>query len=254
MFSGVPLLYEFERNQGLSFARNHGIQTARGDVLLFTDDDVCPFPDWARQLLEAIKQYECDACGGYIAPLWETKPPKWLTQRLYGFIAVRVDEIGPKEILDNSEVPFGANMAFHRTVFDKVGMFDTTRGRIGNVLASGEDGEMFQRILSAGLRVVYWPKARVQHRVEAFRMRKAYFRRWRFQNSRNIAHSRGVHGKRRFMGIPFYIFPQLLRAISRATVARLVDPEDEAFEREIIVWHFLGLITGLFDNHRSRKT
>jgi glycosyltransferase involved in cell wall biosynthesis len=253
LFSDVPLLYEFERNQGLSYARNHGIQKARGKTLLFTDDDVCPDSDWAKQILEAMQRLKCDACGGYIAPMWEAKPPKWLTQRLYGFLAVRVDETGPKEILDKDELPYGANMAFRRAVFDQVGLFDTTRGRTGNILASGEDGEMFKRILSAGLRVMYFPKARVKHRVEAFRMRRAYFRRWRFQNSRNIAHSCGVHGNRRFMGIPLYIFPQLLRAIARAGVAYIVLPADESFQREIVVWHFLGLMTGLFDNHKRSK-
>lgn len=253
LFSGVPLLYEFEGNQGLSYARNQGIQKARGEVLLFTDDDVCPNSDWMNQILEAMKRHKSDACGGYIAPVWEAKPPKWLTQRFYGFLAVRIDETGPKAILDTDELPFGANMAFRRTVFDQVGLFDVTRGRTGHVLASGEDGEMFERILSAGLRVMYFPKARVKHRVEAFRMRRAYFRRWRFQNSRNLAHSRGVPGTRRFMGIPLYIFPQLLRAVARAGTARITLPADEAFQREIIVWHFLGLITGLFDNRKQTK-
>jgi GT2 family glycosyltransferase len=246
----VPLRLEFERKQGLSHARDNGIQKARGETLLFTDDDVCPNPDWVKQILGAMKQYECDACGGYISPVWETKPPKWLTERFHGFLAVRTDETGPKAIVAADDSPFGANMAFRRTVFDQVGLFDTTRGRTGNTLASGEDGEMFERILSAGLRVMYFPNARVKHRVEAFRMRRAYFRRWRFQNSRNLAGSCGVPGERLFMGIPLYIFPQLLRAILRAGTARIMLPADEAFQREIIVWHFLGLMTGLFDNRK----
>ena len=254
LFSGVPLHYAFESKQGLSHARNHGIRKARGRVLLFTDDDVCPHSDWVSQILKGIRAQECDACGGYIAPLWEAEPPKWLTPALYGFLAVRIDEAGPKKVLQTNDLPYGANMAFRRNVFDQVGLFDTTRGRTGNVLASGEDGEMFERILSAGLSVMYFPKARVKHRVEAFRMRRAYFRRWRFQNSRNIAHSRGVPGNRRIMGIPLYVFPQLLRAVARAGVARIMLPADEAFQREIIVWHFLGLMTGLSDNRKRSKT
>ena len=145
-------------------------------------------------------------------------------------------------------------MAFRRSAFDQVGLFDTTRGRTGNTLASGEDGEMFARILSAGMQVMYFPGSRVRHRVEAFRVRRAYFRRWRFQNSRNLAQSRGVPGTRRLMGIPLYLFPQLLRAVFRAAVARITQPADEAFHREIIVWHFLGLIVGLHDIYSGEKT
>ncbi|MDV7401319.1 hypothetical protein RZS08_58420, partial [Arthrospira platensis SPKY1] len=88
-------------------------------------------------------------------------------------------------------------MAFRREVFDKVGLFDTSRGRKGKVLASGEDGEMFERILAAGLKAVFLGRSRVHHKVEAFRTQKAYFRRWRYQTSRNIAISRGVTGNRR---------------------------------------------------------
>jgi len=75
---------------------------------------------------------------------------------------------------------------------------------------------------------------------------KRYFRRWRFQTSRNIAQSRGMEGDRRLFNIPLYIFPQLLRAILRMLWAHLTLPRDEAFSREIIVFHFLGLIQGLY--------
>ena len=51
-----PLLrYEFEGAQGLSHARNHGIACARGDVILFTDDDVLPEPDWLETTLAGLE-------------------------------------------------------------------------------------------------------------------------------------------------------------------------------------------------------
>ncbi len=143
-----PLLrYEFEPAQGLSHARNHGIAAARGDVLLFTDDDVLPEPDWLDTTLRGLEKYRADACGGFVAPIWETPPPAWLTERFYGFLAVRTDRTDDYPITQASQAPFGANMAMKRAVFDRVGLFDTNRGRKGNVLASGEDGEMFERIL-----------------------------------------------------------------------------------------------------------
>jgi len=242
----VEFRYVFEEKQGLAHARNRGIEEAQGDVLLFTDDDVCPESDWLKEILDGMSRYECDACGGYIAPIWEADPPPWLTDRFHGFLAIRMDESGPKEVAAGSELPFGANMAFRRSVFERVGQFDTTRGRTGKTLASGEDGELFERILGAGLHVMYFPQARVNHRIEAERVRRSYFRRWRYQNSRNLAQSKGFPGKRRFMGIPLYMFPQLMRAMMRAVAARIQAPADEAFFREILVWHFLGLMAGLW--------
>ena len=244
---GWPRLrYEFEGAQGLSHARNHGIARARGDVILFTDDDVVPEPDWLETTLSGLEKYQADACGGYIAPIWETPPPPWLTEWFYGFLAVRTDRTDDYPITDTSPTPFGANMAFRRRVFDRVGLFDTSRGRKGKMLASGEDGEMFDRILTSGLKVAFLGSARVHHKVESFRLTKRYFRRWRFQTSRNIAQSRGLPGERRLFNIPLYVFPQLLRALGRTVWGHLTQGRDEAFKREIVVFHFLGLIQGLF--------
>lgn len=247
-----PILrYEFEAQQGLSHARNHGIEVAHGGILLFTDDDVCPEPDWVPRILDGMTQHGCDACGGYIAPEWEVQPPPWLTERFHGFLAVRATSTHTVRITSLADAPFGANMAFRCTVFKKYGRFDVTRGRKGNVLSSGEDGELFERLLSGGAMVMYFGDAKVRHRVEGFRVTKRYFRRWRYETSRNIALSRGFPGARRLWGIPLYFFPQLARAVINALKAQFTQPRDEAFYREIIVWHFLGVMSGLAQDHRQ---
>lgn len=245
------LRYEFQGEQGLSHARNHGIAAAHGNTLLFTDDDVLPEPDWMEVTLAGLEQYRADSCGGYIAPIWEVPPPGWLTERFYGFLAIRTERSDDYEITSPSQAPFGANMAFRREVFEKVGGFDTSRGRKGKVLASGEDGELFERILSAGLKAVFLGQSRVHHKVESFRLTKRYFRRWRFQTSRNIAQSKNLAGDRRLLNVPLYVFPQFLRAVARMLWGHLSQPRDEAFNREMVVCHFLGLMQGLY---RSRSS
>lgn len=244
------LRYTSEKQQGLSHARNHGIGKATGEILLFTDDDVLPEPDWLAVTLAGIDKYQAEACGGYIAPIWESPPPPWLTERFYGFLAVRTDRTDDYPITQPGQAPFGANMAIKKAVFKQVGMFDTARGRKGKVLASGEDGELFERILSAGLTAVFLGGSRVHHKVESFRLTKQYMRNWRFQTSDNIAQTVGINGSRRIFNIPLYVFPQLFRATARMVSAKISSSADDAFNREIIVWHFLGLIRGLY---RSRK-
>ena len=247
-----PLLrYEFEGEQGLSHARNHGISAARGDILLFTDDDVIPESDWLETTLSGLEKYKADACGGYIAPIWESPPPDWLTERFHGFLAVRTERHDDYAIISPSQAPFGANMAFRREVFQKVGCFDPHRGRKGNVLASGEDGELFERILAAGLKAIFLGQSHVHHKVESFRLTKRYFRRWRFQTSRNIAQNKDLAGERRLLNIPLYVFPQFLRAVVRMLWGHMTQPRDEAFNREMVVCHFIGLMQGLY---RSRSS
>lgn len=252
---GFPQLrYLFQPLQGLSHARNLGIAEARGEYLLFTDDDVLPEPDWLRATLEGLRAHQADACGGYIAPIFEVPPPHWLTERFYGFLAVRTDRTDDYLITQASQAPFGANMAMHRRVFSTVGLFDTSRGRSGKVLASGEDGELFERILSAGLKAVFLGGARVRHKVEAFRLTKRYLRTWRYQSSRNIAISRGLVANRKLLGVPLFVFAQTLRSVVRVILGHLSCAPDEAFNRELVLCHFLGLIGGLVRRERDKKT
>lgn len=246
-----PLLrYEFEQAQGLSHARNRGIVAARGEVLLFTDDDVLPEKDWLETTLRGLETYEADACGGYIAPLWEAPPPAWLTQRFYGFLAIRTDRTDDYVITDESQAPFGANMGMKKTVFARTGVFDVSRGRKGKTLSGGEDIELFERILAAGIKAVFLGGSRVHHKVEASRMTKSYLRRWRLQSSRNLATIGSVPSGRRIFNIPLYLFPQFARAIVRAVAGHLTKPRDEAFHRELIVCHFVGTMQGLWQTRR----
>lgn len=251
---GPEVRYAFEGRQGLSHARNHGLNLARGELVLFTDDDVIPEPGWVQTVADSMRDSGCDACGGFIAPIWEKQPPAWLTERFYGFLALKPDSDGPRPIRSDEEPPFGANMAFRREVFDRVGGFDPALGRTGTVLAAGEESDLFRRIIAGGGSVMYFPQARVHHKVEAFRVRKQYFRRWRYQGSRNSARSAGIEGSRKIRGVPLYLLTQLARSAVRTVGYHLSRPADEAFRQEMIVCHFLGLIAGLLDRSRSEGT
>lgn len=241
----LPARYLFESRQGLSHARNRGIAEARGEFVVFTDDDVLPAEDWLHVLVGSMRELGSSGAGGYIAPLWQADPPAWLTERFYGFLAVKTDEDGPREVDKAEDMPFGANLAFRRAAFDAVGLFDTSLGRKGAVLAGGEEIDILLRIVRSGGQVHYIPAARVRHKVEAFRTTKAYLRRWRYDCSRNEGKTLGVAGSRHLFGVPPYLLAQLLRSVFRSAVARLTRPADEAFRQEMIVWHFLGLIRGV---------
>ena len=240
------LRYAFEPQQGLSHARNLGISLAQGEIVLFTDDDVLPEADWLEVTLQGMQRFKAAACGGYIAPIWETPPPAWLTERFYGFLAVRVDRTDDYVMTGSDQTPFGANMAFRRSVFDIVGRFDTNRGRKGAVLASGEDGEMFERIRAHGLTIAFLGGSRVHHKVEAFRCTRRYFRRWRRHTSKNLAIAKGVPGTRRVLNVPLYLFPQLARALLRCGIGYAFLAADEAMNRDVVLHHFLGTMQGLF--------
>ena len=64
------------------------------------------------------------------------------------------------------EHPFGLNMAFRRSVFERIGAFNPNLGRTKSSLLSNEESEMFCRISAACMKVYYAPDALLYHRIQ----------------------------------------------------------------------------------------
>ena len=75
----LPVRYVKEGRQGLSHARNRALVEYRGQVLLFTDDDVVLDPHWLRAYADAFDTHAHAAYfGGRILPLWDGERPRWV--------------------------------------------------------------------------------------------------------------------------------------------------------------------------------
>ena len=79
---------------------------------------------------------------------------------------------------------WGANMAFRRELFDRVGEFDPRRGIMGEGSSGARRADLIERALELGLKIAYDPALTVFHRIGPDRMRKAYFRRLEFEARR----------------------------------------------------------------------
>ena len=69
-----------------------------------------------------------------------------------------------------------------------------------------------------------------------------------------VSRCRGVPGARRLCNIPLYLFPQFLRALARAFAGKLTQPPDEAFNREMVVCHFMGTFAGLWQTRQTERS
>jgi hypothetical protein len=108
-------------------------------------------------------------------------------------------------------------MAVRRDAMLAIGGWRTDLGMVNNTLISGEDQEIFFRLLRAGLyRGRYEPTVVVHHDVPATRLTRRYFRHWFFANgqARAIASDAfypGVDLTRvpRVAGVPQFMHRQL---------------------------------------------
>ena len=141
--TSLRIRHVFEPRQGQSFARNRGIEAAEGAVILFTDDDIIPNPDWVSAMLRAIDADDCEGAGGKVLPLWEGEVPSWLSGRsdLLSWLAlVDSDEACMLDYpLVASRRIVGASMGFRRSVFQEFGRFPTNLGHRGRRMYGGEE-------------------------------------------------------------------------------------------------------------------
>ncbi len=219
--SSLTVRYVVERQGGLSYARNTGIKHAKGEIIVFTDDDVTVDTHWIERLHSAFQQFGCSAVGGKIIPVWPGPKPPWFEDQgpFATPKAITAFDLG-QEVCPASVAPYGANMAFRRRIFEEHGMFRTDLGRTKDVLMGGEDIELFQRLASVGEKVLYIPTAIVFHPVAPERTQRSYFERWCFNAARSQVRMVGfpLHVARCF-GLPRYLFRSLTTALLRWIVS-----------------------------------
>ena len=163
-FPGVR--YVLERTPGVSAARNRALREAAHGIVAFSDDDAAPSLGWLRALLRAFKEPSVMCVTGLTLPLeLETPAQNWFERhtpfgRGYKRFTTEVTDGNP---LNVARVGTSANMALRKSVMDYVGPFDEALGP-GTRCKTGEDFDMFSRILTSGYGIIYDPDAISWHR------------------------------------------------------------------------------------------
>jgi glucosyl-dolichyl phosphate glucuronosyltransferase len=212
--------YFFEAKQGKSNALNTGIREASGKILAFTDDDVTVHQDWIAQTFDAFQQFDCSGIGGRIVPVWNCEQPAWVVfdgpyrHAAIGGIVHFEKGDAPVEL---NVTATGANMAIRREIVQKYGPFRTDlsgnhadKRRLSDLLG-GEDTEYCRRLMRAGERFMYAPRAIVYHPVEQHRTTRKYLQSFSFQYGRWVARMGGMaEGMKTLFGFPRYLYPLAL--------------------------------------------
>jgi glycosyltransferase involved in cell wall biosynthesis len=156
----ISVRYLHEPRKGKGFALNTGIAAAKGDILLFTDDDVIPPCDWIERMSQPLVNNKCDAVAGRIELAKNLMRP-WLTPIYARWLAATDGWTGDVEMI-------GANMGFRRSVLDRVPAFDPALapGAIG----FGEDTLFSLQVCEAGLRLKFVDEATVVHQPDESRL------------------------------------------------------------------------------------
>lgn len=140
----IQIRYVLEQRPGKSRALNIALAEAKGDVLLFTDDDVVPQTNWLECMALPLIENRCEAVAGRIR-LSELLRRSWQTH-MHGIWLANVPELEA-----NSPELVGASMGIHRRVFKLIDGFDEELGP--GASGFGEDTLLWMQMKEAGMRI-----------------------------------------------------------------------------------------------------
>jgi glucosyl-dolichyl phosphate glucuronosyltransferase len=230
---------------GHSHARNAAVVVARGDYLLWTDDDVLVDAGWLAAYHEAFLRSPADAFfGGPIAPLFEGPSPHWLRGALRHVAnAYAARDLGdaPRPLTLES-LPYGANWAV-RLPDQRRHSYDPRLGRVGDVMNSGDEWAVMQSLLAEGGSAHWVPAARVKHVIPQERQTLRYLRRYYVGNGRAYARVRQSGAEAMLFGRPRWVWREAFVQELAYRVRRLYAAPDvwaEHLRRASVAWGMLS--------------
>ena len=253
--------YVREPRPGLDWARNRAIQEAGGEIVAYTDDDVVVDTGWVAALARVFAENaEVMAVTGLVAPYELETESQQLFEQYGGFgrgFERQWHCLDPEDRRQavrrygwSGMFGTGANMAFRRSIFQRIGHFDPALG-VGTPTNGGEDLEMFFRVVQEGYMLVYEPEALVWHR-----------------HRRDYASLRSQIANNGVALFAYYVrsclaYPDQREAYARLAcwwlwrwhVKRLVKSliRPQRFPRDLIIAEFMGCFAGLTRYHRSHR-
>ncbi|MDQ3936784.1 MAG: glycosyltransferase, partial [Actinomycetota bacterium] len=179
--------------------RNEGARRARGELIVFVDDDCQPARDWLRLLVDAWQENPGAALGGHT---WNT-----LRSNPYAEASQLVINIGYRQ---NGEEPNAArffttdNLLVPRADFLDLGGFDES-------FWTAEDREFCDRWMASGRRMAYVPDAIVWH-AHPIGLRGFLKRNWHYgRGAQRYWRKRAAAGRE-----PFRPDPEFYATVARA--------------------------------------
>lgn len=173
--SNFNITYVEEKRQGATFARNTGAALAKGEYLVFMDDDAVANENFLQEILNFFQQYpHADGVGGRIIPLYIPEEPKWMSHYVSSLVGNFAYSETIKEF-QNEKFPLESNMVTPKALFDSVGGFsELILGVVGTVRVGGESKDYHIKLQQQGKKIYYSPNIIVQHVVEVKKLTRAY--------------------------------------------------------------------------------
>jgi glucosyl-dolichyl phosphate glucuronosyltransferase len=162
-----------EKRLGVAVARNRGAREAKGDIIVYYDDDQFLQSDSLGNLLEPFTTLHPapQAVMGRVELRWEGGKSGTFPERFETLLS-RFDQGNAGHFLGEDAYFLSMNLAIRRNILLDVGGFREDLSRVGNILLCSADNELYCRLITRGYTVYYEPSALVHHWVSKERQTK----------------------------------------------------------------------------------
>jgi glycosyltransferase involved in cell wall biosynthesis len=170
--SKFPLRLLNEPRRGVSIARNHALSHAKGDILVFVDDDVLISPNWLEEMVNSFRDPNVCCVTGRVIPAGRLSLTAERSDRYYtserALSDWTLDATDPNwyQYILGEPVGFGCNMAFRKSFLENYSLFPQDLGA-GSLIGGGDEFYMYVQVLKHGFRIRHNPAAAVTHVFEA---------------------------------------------------------------------------------------
>lgn len=155
----LKIHYIFEKNVGISFARNAGLTKARGDWIIYFDDDTIVDHSFLHNLDCALKANPtAKAFGGKALIKRPDKLPFFWSSHFEGYLS-SVDYGINTVTIHFPQTPYGLNMGFERKILQMLNGFNE------EIIFGGDETELFYRLEQNNINTLYIPNCLVHHVV-----------------------------------------------------------------------------------------
>jgi glycosyltransferase involved in cell wall biosynthesis len=165
-------------HQGPAAARNFGVQHASGEILLFTDADCVPCPDWIEKMIAPFEQADIVGVKGAYLNHQRSLVARFVQAEYEGKYA-RMEKERYIDFIDTYSA------GYRRDIFLKQGGFD-----ISFSTSSVEDQELSFRLATAGHKMVFVPAARVVHLRHASNLKDYFLKKYKIGYWKVLVHKK----------------------------------------------------------------
>jgi len=244
----LPLVAVAELRPGKNRAMNRALEAARGDLLLFSDDDVIPEPHWVAEMAAAAARWpDDDVFGGEVRLAFPEGTPPWLREPFHP--ALNFARYGANEPEGpTARLPNGPNFALRAAALAAL-RFSEAIGPDGTPgYAMGSETELLERLRERGARFIYVPGAVVQHVVQPHQLETRYLLGRSYRLGRGEVRRRGGRGSSaaRLLGAPRHLWREAASEAAAGLASVL-----GGRERRLAAGLRLARLWGMISEHRA---